>query len=80
MMSIRIFDNNFGITIVEASTGVVTLGFIQDDENFSIFKTLLYQVKPNEVRIKIKIIYLFIFKTKKKNFLQVVYDQINVPN
>ncbi|KRX06428.1 P-loop containing nucleoside triphosphate hydrolase [Pseudocohnilembus persalinus] len=51
LMAIRIQGNNFGICIVEATTYLVTLGFLEDNDTFSLFKTLMYQVKPQEVLI-----------------------------
>ncbi|EAR96989.1 MutS domain III protein (macronuclear) [Tetrahymena thermophila SB210] len=49
LMSLRNFQTKFGIIIVESSTNVITVAYLNDDIHFTQFKTLLCQVKPQEI-------------------------------
>jgi hypothetical protein len=42
-------SNCFGISITETSTNMIIIGHLQDDENCTLFKMMLVQVKPLEV-------------------------------
>ena len=40
-MAIRVFQDQFGIAIADSSTNKITVGFINQDENYTVLKTLL---------------------------------------
>lgn len=51
LLTVRSFQHQFGVVITEAATNKITVGFLNDDENYTQFKTLLWQTKPLEVVI-----------------------------
>jgi DNA mismatch repair protein MSH6 len=50
LLSLRVgFDNQIGICILESTTNYITIGNIKDDEHLTKFKTLICQIRPNEI-------------------------------
>lgn len=50
LLSVRIgYDHQIGICILESTTNYITVGNIRDDEHLTKFKTLICQIRPNEI-------------------------------
>ena len=49
LLSIRAKKNLIAVTFLEVGSNMIKFGHFEDDENYSIFKTLLSQIRPDEI-------------------------------
>jgi DNA mismatch repair protein MSH6 len=64
------------VAITEICTNVITLGFINDDDKLSMFKTMLCQIKPVEVVIDPENVSTEIVKVLKSGYIVPIVSQV----
>ena len=72
LLCLRTSQNNsleIGFSLLDSSTNQISLGYINDDENYTSFKTMLFQVKPIEILFDSSNINSVLLKNFKKNSL-----------